>query len=342
MNTLVSLIVAISAHGYWLGGTTGTLTFKWPADSQPPAARLDWVLCLGPTQLSGGTVDVPDARKKIAVRVAVPPVRVATPLRFVFKLIADDGASVLASGERLIHVYPSSLLADYKQRFASRHVVLVDADHALEKLLLTAGVSADRITDCSKLGLMHPDIVIIAPEALTASPYAQPDLASMAAAGGSIVVFHQSLPGTIGGYTVRRKTANGELNWRFSHPLLNELDAAALDAWSETDESLSIELPSDEAALEIGWWKPAVATDQPAPISAMLLTKTVGQGQIILCQLPTPDWSQDARAQILLNNVLDFLLAPLLPTPAPSKRAHEELPPRTQRNAIKLTPGVMP
>ncbi len=81
-----------------------------------------------------------------------------------------------------------------------------------------------------------------------------------------------------------------------------------------------MQLPADEPALEIAWWPREVAGNKPAPIDALVLTKTLGKGRIVLCQVPLGAWESDPRSQLFLVDALDYLASPVVPTPPPSRR----------------------
>jgi hypothetical protein len=81
-----------------------------------------------------------------------------------------------------------------------------------------------------------------------------------------------------------------------------------------------VQLPADEAALEIGYYPREVPGVRPAPIDAVLLSKSTGKGRIVLCQIALGDWDRDPRSRIFLSNALDYLSTRPQPTPPPSQR----------------------
>jgi hypothetical protein len=100
------------------------------------------------------------------------------------------------------------------------------------------------------------------------------------------------------------------------------LDADDLKSWilGDAPELLPIELPADEAALELAYWPPEIAATVPVPIDAMIAVKSVGSGRIVFCQLPMGDWTSDPRSQLFLYNALNYLSTRPEPTPRPSER----------------------
>ena len=105
----------------------------------------------------------------------------------------------------------------------------------------------------------------------------------------------------------------------------------------------ALRLPVDEPALEIAFWPREVRSEEPAPIDALLVSKTIGRGRVVLCQIPLGPWESDPRSQLFLADALDYLLSRPEPTPPPSRRTRPEkpaaLPPVP---TIPLNPGVSP
>ena len=63
-----------------------------------------------------------------------------------------------------------------------------------------------------------------------------------------------------------------------------------------------------------------VAGQQPVALDALILTKTLDKGRIVLCQMPLGPWQSDPRSQLFLVDALDYLASPVVPTPPPSRR----------------------
>ena len=58
-----------------------------------------------------------------------------------------------------------------------------------------------------------------------------------------------------------------------------------------------------------GWPAPAAVSTE-GPRFAAALTQTVGNGRLVLWQLPLGDWRSDPRSRRLLANAVDYLLTP--------------------------------
>ena len=61
-----------------------------------------------------------------------------------------------------------------------------------------------------------------------------------------------------------------------------------------------MQLPADEPALEIAFWPREIPGKEPVPIDALVVTKTLGKGRIVLCQVPLGPWQSDPRSQLFL------------------------------------------
>ncbi|MCX5660572.1 MAG: hypothetical protein NTW19_12735 [Planctomycetota bacterium] len=81
-----------------------------------------------------------------------------------------------------------------------------------------------------------------------------------------------------------------------------------------------MQLPIDEPALELIHWPREAPGKEPVPIDALLVTKSVGRGRMVICQLPLGPWESDPRSQLLLANSVSYLLTRPEPTLKPSER----------------------
>jgi hypothetical protein len=335
MKHLILLMLTLAHGGHWLAGHTETITIAWPAESGLPASTLHWECKLGLLSLASGTADMPDAAHPATVTIVAPKVRTQTRLWFAYQLKSRDHDTELSSGETEIRVYPDSLVGDFASQYLSKRVVLLDTGDKLLSALKSAKIQASQIPDPSRLALDRPDVLIVAPDQWPTSPLAQIALEPLAKSGAQIILFRQSKIDRLVGYGVaQRQTADG-LIWRTDHPLLGGLDADTLSAWTAEAPAQTIQLPPDESALEVGYWKPETSTKLPTPIDALIITRTIGTGRIVFCQLPTDDWQNDPRPQILLHNMLAYAMIRPEPTPPPSQRQPPATAPVPQeRNMI--------
>src|SRR5687768_7473066 len=331
-----------SNAGHWLSGSEGTIALTWAVREQVqlPAARLVWELKLDGATLSRGAIDleVPGARADgLAGQVGLrcPQVRVRSTLRWVWRLEGRADAKELDRGEVLIHAYPTDLTAGWQRLLRGHEVVVVDKADGLPALLDAAKVKYTRLEDADKLAMSRPRIVLVGPEILGESPFAQAALVGQARAGASVMIFRQTAPAALAGHPLVTRGAPASIQWERSHPLVAGFQAADLDSFAESlkrnggekNVTGAIELRADEPVVAVASW-PAASTatvpSRPEPVTALLVTKAVGQGRLVLCQLPLGDWRTDPRSQVFLGGALDYLLSRPEPTPPPSARRRPE------------------
>ena len=177
------------------------------------------------------------------------------------------------------------------------------------------------MTTAGKLQFSDADAVLVGPDALSDSPFEQAPLLSLAESGASVMIFRQHRPAVLIGYPLTLRDTPAKLEWQTDHSLLNGFEPQDLHSWIAGVPSLQVvQLPADEPVSVVGSYPREVPGEQPAPVDAVLLSKSVGKGRLVLCQLPLGDWSKDPRSQMLLNNAVDYLLSRPEPTPRPSER----------------------
>ena len=337
---VVAMVLALSHGGQWLAGHRGTATLAWPVDRGLPPAVLAWDLRLGPTVVAHGSADVPAADRPVTVAVDAPGVRIATDLRFTYHLTArTDPASDLAAGGEVVRVYPDDLIGDFGGRYAGRRVVVVGGGMA--EVLGRAKVRCEPVAHADRVD-GRPDLLLIGPDTIGPGPFAQPDAVAIATAGGQVVCFRQDRPAVLAGYALARRDADDAVVWRTDHALLAGLSDEVLAAWARSSPGVAVRLPADAAALEVGYWRREVpAAAPPAPIDALVVTRTVGAGRIVFCQLPPLD-ADDPRWQLLLRNVLAYGLTRPEPTVPPSRRTAVGLPSTVPVPTITIPTGDRP
>ncbi len=342
MKQLILLLLTITHGGHWLAGHTESVTVTWPTDSGLPASTLRWECKMGSISLASGSCAMPDAAHPATIKIIAPLVRTTTNLRFVYQLNQTIGDAQLATGESEIRIYPDELLSDFSSEYAEKSVVLLDHNDPLHKLLDRSKVHATTIPSISRIQMQPPDVLMIGPDEWSASPLNQPALEPLARKGMQIVIFRQEKIATLAGYHIGHRETKTAMNWRVDHALLTGLDEPTLNHWAAEVPAMAIQLPVEEAALEVGYWKPETAANQAAPIDALLVTRTIGLGRIILCQLPTDDWADDPRGQVLLHNILAYLATRPEPTPPPSQRQPAAIAPVQRERNIVISPGAQP
>lgn len=201
---------------------------------------------------------------------------------------------------------------------AGKQLLVWDAADGLPAVLRGAKVKHTVIAGDAELQFVRPDVVLVGAERLGLQTQGQAKLLNLARAGASVMIFRQTQPASLAGYHLSRRTAPAAWAWQEDHPL-----ARHRRLWAASDigrEAWAVQLPADEPALEIAWWPRDVAGQRPAPLDALILTKTLDKGRIVLCQMPLGPWQSDPRSQLFLVDALDYLASPVVPTPPPSRR----------------------
>lgn len=320
MKLATVLIIIAANQGYWFGGREGTVALRAAARGGLPAADVIWELRYDGARLASGKAAL-DPQNETSVRMTPPSTRVRITLRWTYRLIARDSGRQIEQGDVPLHVFPDDLMAGASRRFEHKRLVVWDRANGLPRILDRARARYARVDAADELQSANADVLLVGPGVVGDSPFAQSPLLALARAGTSVMAFRQVATPTVFGYALAERDVPRALDWRADHPLLNGFDPDDLQSWLNGARELSVvRLPADEPALEIGYYPREVAGDQPAPIEAVMLTKSIGAGRFVLCQLPLGDWEGDPRSQLLLRNAIDYLLSPPQPTPRPSAR----------------------
>ncbi|HZK81928.1 MAG TPA: hypothetical protein VFC46_12695, partial [Humisphaera sp.] len=321
MKFATLLIIVLSHQGYWIAGQPATIALRPAVKGQLAGATLSWELKFDGVRLGAGKGAIAGGDKPTEIGLVAPEARVRIALNWHYRLLARDGTTELETGDVPISVFPNDLLDDLASRVGPSRLIVWDEPGGLPKLLDAAKVPYSRVSGPGQLQIASADVVLVGQKMLNASPFEQSPLLNLAQSGVSVMIFQQDGPEHLIGYPLARRLVPSALDWRTDHPLLIGLDADDLRSWLATVPRLgAAQLPLDEPTLVIAGYPPEVAGEQPAPIDAVMLTKSVGKGRIVLCQIPLGDWSTDPRSQILLANAIDYLLTRPQPTPRPSER----------------------
>ena len=344
MNSTEIIIVLLSNQGYWFGGQSGTATIQWALRNPPTTAVLVWTLAAGEVQLADGKVAMPTGDRPATVTIGLPQVRVRTSLRWVYSVLEREGGKTLASGEASIRAFPNDLLSGLGERLADKKIVVADVPEGLPAVLSAASVQFERVKRLDELQFSRASIVLVGEDQIEGTLFAETMLEGQAQTGASVMIFRQTRLATVAGYKVARRAVTSRIEWNSRHPLLRSLRLEDRASWLSSNgrDLYAVQLPADEAALEIGYWPREVAGERPVPIDALLVTRAVGAGRIVVCQLPLGDWRSDPRSQVLLANALDYLASRSEPTPPPSRRRAE--PPRVTETmpTIGIPAGARP
>jgi hypothetical protein len=336
------LLILLSNQGYWFGGRQATINIRAAARGGLPAAIIEWELRFDGVRIGGGKAAVlPDESTEL--HVTPPAVRVRVELHWDYRLLDRNSGRELEAGSVALNVFPDDLTTDLARRLGDKRLVVWDKPSGLPELLDHARVPFTRIDSSDRLQVMRPDVLLVGPSIIGDSPFDQAPLAGLAENGTSVMIFRQSRPASLAGYPLGRRDAIAALSWLSDHPLLNGFEPKDLESWTREERTLGIiQLPADEPALAIGFYPPEVAGSRPAPLDALLLTKSVGTGRLVLCQIPMGEWETDPRSQMLLRNSIDYLLTRPQPTPRPSQRPTTRPAPPREIPTIPLSPGDTP
>ncbi len=324
MNIPAVLLIVLSGGGSWLGGHTETVQVQWVVEQPIPNTTLTWRLVCGEAEVASGRLDLPAERRPGIIRLPVPRVRAPTAMQLIYRAERAGKQAAIARGSVPVEVYPDDLLAGLAQRMAGKQLLVWDLPEKaaqaapLSALLKRSGVKHTVITGDAQLQFVHPDIVLVGADRLGTGVQDQAVLLNLARSGASVLILRQTQPASLAGYPLSRRTAAAKWAWQADHPLARHLSlSTGPDMGSE---AWAVQLPADEPALEIAWWPRELSGNKPAPIDALVLTKTLGKGRIVLCQVPLGAWESDPRSQLFLVDALDYLASPVVPTPPPSLR----------------------
>ena len=314
MRAASLLLVLLSNHGYWFGGQENTITIRPAAEGGLPAAVLAWKLMFDGAELQHGRTDLAAGGADTMIHLTAPATRVRITMHWIFQAAGE-------SGDLPIFAFPTDIADRAATRVRGKQVVVWDRPQGLPGMLERLHVSHTVVTSGEQLALMRPDILLVGADAIGKSPFEQSPLLSLAQSGVSVMIFRQTVPLRLMGYDLVSRNRPAKMQWRGEHPLLLDLEPQDLQSWTDDAASvMALQLPADEPALEIGYYPREVPGARPAPIDAILLSKTVGKGRFVLCQIPLGDWNTDPRSRILLSNALDYLSTRPQPTPPPSRR----------------------
>jgi hypothetical protein len=258
----------------------------------------------------------------------------------VYQIRARDGGKGLGEGALPVQLFPGDVLSGLAHRLSGRELAVWDSSGDLSDLLHSAKVGFNRTKDGAGLVASHYDIILVGSDALGTSPFAQQSLFDQAQGGASVMLFAQRKTSMdLFGYARVDRKMPSRLNWRMDHPLFAGFEKADLESWlNDSPVAWAVHLPADEPALEIAWWPREVPGTEPVEMDALVFSKSIGAGRIVVCQLPLGDWRTDPRSRLLLSNAIDYLLTRPEPTLRPSERSSTQ--PAVVRDPNRITlPG---
>jgi hypothetical protein len=341
MNAASLIVILLGNQGYWFGGQAGEISVQWIERAKMPDAVLVWQLMAADVRLADGRVAMA-AEGVTKLQITVPQVRARTQMRWLYQL-RDKQGKELSPGEQRLNVYPVDLLEPTKKQLAEKRILAWDRTGTLSGVLEKANIRHTRIRQVNELRLARADFILVGADEIPNELFAQDPLLDHAQAGAGVGIFLQSRPTSLAGYAVRLRAAPEHFDWRREHPLLLQFSPEDLRAWIAPGKQLpAIALPADEPALEIAWWPREAPSKEPVPIDALIVSKTLGKGRVVLCQLPLGPWATDPRSQQMLANVLNYLTTRPEPTPPPSERRNVPVSASQPVPTITIPPGGVP
>jgi hypothetical protein len=360
MNAGAILLIITLAHGgFWFGegDSANRVSWEWnlPA-AQAPAAEVKWTLFFGTLELDHGTVDVPAGKAGGGMEIRLPEFRVRTALRLHIEVTEIESKKQLQSADVAIQGIPRGGLKDSAGLYKDKKVVVVDRAEGLSKMLKGEGEKAliehQRVGSISDIDWTTPDVIIVGPEMLPMDGGAgrvgsttvggQQELLERARGGASVIILAQKAPGVVAGYGLGLHAVRMPLEMVEAHPLVQGFTRDELQGWAaeaaDDGAIAAIQLPANEAAQEVLYWPAEAGVHPPAPLDALIVTRTMGAGmkagRIVYVQLPMRDWDEDPRVMMLLANLLDYCATRPQPTPAPADRAAASRPTEKRENVL--------
>jgi hypothetical protein len=322
METVALLLIVLSNQGYWFGGQTGRVEIQWVVKEPLPDAVFRWELMSGPVRVAGDKLAIRSGDHPSILTIQTPEVRVRTRMTLVYRLERQSDGQTLTSGKSVINLFPNDIFKELPSRLMKEKIAVLDKTGNLAAFLRKANISFKMISRLSELELSRSDLVLVAEYEIEKTSFSSNVLVDLADRGTGVLVFRQTRCEKLMGYPVNRRDIPRRFEWRADHPLLTRLEPEDLASWfrGNRDAQWAIGLPTDEAALEIVWWPRVSPGTEPVPIDALLVSRRVGKGQVVLCQIPLGNWQSDPRSQLFLAGAMDYLLLRPEPTPRPSDR----------------------
>lgn len=323
MKGAVLVTLLLSQHGYWPGGGDAHLLVARNAQMPSVSAQVEWKLLLDKTLVASGTSAIELTDQPADVLVRTPAVRERADFTFAYAVRSKANDTPIQSGELPVHLFPTGLVRDHAKAAEEKRIVVLDNEPRLVDFLRIAKLKPTRVQKSSRLELLAPDLLFIGPKQWSGET--EEAVIGLVRGGCSALVLRQPAGDSVEGWPLAPRSAPADFDWKLTHPMFRGLDAddlRSLLADARTDP-VCIRMAPDAAALPLAAWPrelPEVKASPATPIDCLIVTQTLGRGRLLLCQLPLPDWAEDPRAQILLNNALDYLLTRPEPTPRPSDR----------------------
>jgi hypothetical protein len=315
-TTLTCLIMMLTHQGFWVGGRAQSVTVSWPVQDGMPAAKVAWELAYGETVLTRGTASLDAKTGAAELKMTVPTVRVAVPMKLHARALDAASGVLLSELTMAVKVYPPAIPPALAKLKGSQVLVWDDAA-GLPALANAAGVDVTTITSADAPIGEKVDYVIVGPDRLDDSADVAP-LLSLAQSGAGVLILRQQKCSSIGPLPLVERRSTG-IAARWKHLVFEGLSQ---EEWTASlgaePKLLAIRVPRTEALTALAWWRSEL-TEDAEPTDLLIASMPMGAGRLVLCQAPFTDWTNDPRASILLGNLLEYLQTPPEPPSPVSK-----------------------
>ena len=293
----------------------------------------------GPIRVAGDKIVVRSGDRPSVLTIHTPEIRARTQMMLVYRLERQSDGKILTTGKSIIHLFPDDIFKELPGRLTKVKITVLDKTGELRKFLEEKNIQFKFATRVSDLELSQSDLVLVAKDEIEKSSFSSNVLVDLADRGSGVLIFRQIRCKTLAGYPIKPRDVPRRFESKTDHPLLAKYEPEDLASlFSENRGSQwAINLPADEAALEIVWWPRVSPGTEPVPIDALLVSRRTGEGQLVFCQLPLGDWQCDPRSQLFLAGALDYLLL----RPEPTQRPSERVKTKEKTNRTQKTLSVM-
>jgi len=301
------LLIVCMQQGYWYAGQEATVTMRWADGVRPVEAVWQW-------QLRYGQIALVDGQSKLGkdepatLKIAVPQVRVRTPMTLAWQLVSDANGQVIERGSIDIHVFANDPLAAAARRLDGQRVAVMSQSPALHEAMKNAGIVVQAIDKAGELVTTTADVIIVGPDTLPKNAVFHQPLIDHAEAGASVIVFRHAEQESLFGIPLIERQLRRPVHLRPDHPLHHGLTRRDIDSLAD-DQSVVLRVADTDHATPIIYEKP----DGPEAevIDALCVVQQTDKGRLVLCQLSLDGWSTDPRTRQLLSNMLEFAQVPV-------------------------------
>lgn len=332
MKTALLLIVCMQ-QGYWYAGQEATVTVRWAEGVRPVEAVWQWQLKYGQIALAEGESEL-GKDEPATLNIAVPQVRVRTPMTLAWQLVSDADGQVIEQGSIDIHVFANDPLADAARRLDGQRVAVMSQSPALHEAMKKAGIAVQAIDKAGELATTTANVIIVGPDTLPKNAVFHQPLIDHAEAGATVIVLRHAEQESLFGIPLIERQLRRPVHLRPDHALHHGLTQSDIDSLVD-ERSVAMRVTKPDNATPIIYEKPG--EPKAEAVDTLCLVQQIGKGRLVLCQLSLDGWSTDPRTRQLLSNMLDFAQAPVADPDAKDRPKSDHL--QTQPAAAA---GAMP